>query len=138
MEQNFKNHIRFNPIFHFFAVPATLLAIGTSIYAFTKMQDLTHGLIMVAFVLILFALLTGRLAALSVQNRAIITAETLRYYLLTNKQMPVGLKTSQIIALRFASNDELLALSDRAVSENLNSKEIKMAIKNWRADEDRV
>ena len=102
------------------------------------MQDFTHGLIVVAFVLILLALLAGRTAALSVQNRAIVNAETLRYYLLSGKQLPVGLTSAQIIALRFASDLELIELSDRAVAESLPPKEIKMAIKNWRADEDRV
>ncbi len=138
MEQNFKNHVRFNPLFHFIAVPLTLFSIGASIYGFTKMQDFTHGLIVVAFVLILLALLAGRTAALSVQNRAIVNAETLRYYLLSGKQLPVGLTSAQIIALRFASDLELIELSDRAVAESLPPKEIKMAIKNWRADEDRV
>lgn len=138
MEQNFKNHVRFNPIFHFFAIPATLFSIGASIYAFTKMQDLMHALIIVAFILILFSLVIGRLAALSVQNRAIKTAETLRYFMLSNKHVPAELTTSQIIALRFASDSEFIALSERAIAEKLSPKDIKMAIKNWRADHDRV
>ena len=40
----------------------------------------------------------------------------------------------QIVALRFASDEELGPLLERAVRENLAPKDIKAAIKNWRAD----
>lgn len=40
----------------------------------------------------------------------------------------------QIVALRFASDEELGQLLRRAVGEKLPPKEIKQAIKNWRAD----
>ena len=45
---------------------------------------------------------------------------------------------SQIIGLRFASDQEYLALCERAIKENLSQKEIKMAIADWQADHDRV
>jgi hypothetical protein len=48
------------------------------------------------------------------------------------------LKLGQIIALRFASDAELLNLMDRAIAENLSSKEIKQQIKNWKGDYLRV
>ena len=51
---------------------------------------------------------------------------------------PTELKLNQIIALRFASDEELVTLTERAIKENLTSKEIKMAIKNWKADHNRV
>ena len=138
MEQNFKNHVRFSPLFHFFSIPVSLFSIGASIFAFTKTQDLTHGLIIIAFILITFALLISRLSSLTVQNRAIKTEENLRYFILTNKLLPKELKLDQIIALRFASDEEFLSLIERSIAENLSSKEIKMAIKNWKADYNRV
>jgi hypothetical protein len=44
------------------------------------------------------------------------------------------LTKSQIVALRFASDEELGDLLDRAVRDRLSSKEIKMAIKHWKPD----
>jgi hypothetical protein len=40
----------------------------------------------------------------------------------------------QIAALRFASDDELGSLLDRAVAERLAPQDIKKAIKTWRPD----
>ncbi|MND04320.1 hypothetical protein D3C83_245370 [compost metagenome] len=44
------------------------------------------------------------------------------------------LNSKQIAALRFASDEELGALLERAARENLQPKDIKAAIKTWRAD----
>lgn len=138
MEQNYKNHIRFNPPFHFFAVPAVLVGIGFSIKAIVDNQDLTHALILLAFFMLIVVLGLTRVYSLKVQDRAIKNEETLRYYILTNRMLPSELTLGQILALRFASDDELTSLADRAVKEKLSSKEIKMAIKNWRGDYHRV
>lgn len=45
------------------------------------------------------------------------------------------LTPKQIVALRFASDDELGELLDRAIREKLPPREIKKAIKNWRSDD---
>jgi hypothetical protein len=44
------------------------------------------------------------------------------------------LGTKQVVALRFASDEELGALLERAVREKLPPLEIKRAIKTWRPD----
>jgi hypothetical protein len=44
------------------------------------------------------------------------------------------LNPQQIVALRFASDEELGALLQRAVAEKLAPREIKKAIRNWRGD----
>jgi hypothetical protein len=44
------------------------------------------------------------------------------------------LSAKQIAALRFAGDDEFGALLERAARENMTPKDIKAAVKNWRAD----
>jgi hypothetical protein len=44
----------------------------------------------------------------------------------------------QIIGLRFAPDDEFVALAKKAVEENLSEDEIKRAVKNWKGDYYRV
>jgi hypothetical protein len=75
---------------------------------------------------------------LKAQDRAIRAEEGLRYYIMTGKALPKELRIGQIIALRFASDEEYLALLDRAIKENLGSKEIKAAIQHWKGDYHRV
>ncbi len=48
------------------------------------------------------------------------------------------LTMAQLVATRFASDEELAALIERAAKENLSPKAIKESIKNWTADENRV
>jgi hypothetical protein len=44
------------------------------------------------------------------------------------------LSVKQIVALRFASDDELGSLLERAVRENLSPRDIKGSIRTWRPD----
>ena len=64
--------------------------------------------------------------------------ENFRYYLATGKPQDSRLKMPQIIALRFAGDDEYVGLSKKAVEQNMSSKEIKMAIQHWKGDYNRL
>jgi hypothetical protein len=79
-----------------------------------------------------------RIFALKAQDRAIRAEESLRHYVLTGKLLDARLKIQQVIALRFAADDEFAALANRAAEEHLDNDGIKKAIKNWRADYYRV
>ncbi|HEY4155010.1 MAG TPA: DUF6526 family protein, partial [Puia sp.] len=61
-----------------------------------------------------------------------------RYFSLTGKLLDSRLTLSQIIALRFAPDNEFVELADRALKENLNNSSIKKAIRQWKADHHRV
>jgi len=48
------------------------------------------------------------------------------------------LRTSQVVALRFAEDEEFTSLSQQAANDNLTAAQIKAAIQKWRADHHRV
>jgi hypothetical protein len=79
-----------------------------------------------------------RMFPLIAQNRVIRAEENLRFYVLTGKLLPAEIRMSQVIALRFAPDEELEDLVKRAINENLSQTDIKKAIKNWKGDYHRV
>jgi hypothetical protein len=72
--------------------------------------------------------------ALKAQDSAIRAEENLRYFILTGMRLNQNLSLYQIIALRFASDDEFVSLAEKASEQNLKPNEIKKLIKNWRPD----
>src|SRR5687768_14460989 len=130
--QNYKNHARYIPIWHV-VTPIVLVSflIG-SIMNFLRADesnDYSAALILVlSFILIIFYWYS-RAFALKAQDRAIRAEENFRHFILTGKQLDKQLRMSQIVALRFASDEEFPGLAVRALSENLSSKQIKEAIK---------
>ncbi len=140
-EQNYKNHAQMVPGFHYvtFTLVIALLA-GSVKYLIQSTSENTTLAKLMLIVAILFVLIAwyARTFALKAQDRAIKAEEALRYYIMTGKALPTELKMGQIIALRFASDSEYLALLERTIKENLSNKEIKLAIQNWKADYYRV
>lgn len=142
-EQNFKNHVRFIPIYHYVSGMLVLLGFIGSIVNFIKSfkhpeNHYSAALLMVAFFLLVILFWYARAFALKAQDRAIRAEENFRHFILTGKPLDGKLRMSQIIALRFASDGEMPALAKRAVEENLSNKQIKQAIQNWRADYNRA
>ncbi len=72
-----------------------------------------------------------------VQDRAIRAEENLRHFIMTGKPLDARLTIGQVIALRFAGDDEFLALAQKAATEGMKPDDIKKSVKNWRADNDR-
>lgn len=140
-EQNFKNHPQMVPGYHYVTFAAIIALLGGSINyllrATPENKYLASLLVLTTVIFILIAWY-ARGFALKAQDRAIRAEERLRYYIMTGKALPTELRIGQIIALRFASDAEYLALVERAIKENLSSKEIKMAIQHWKADYHRV
>jgi hypothetical protein len=141
--QNFANHSRYVPGFHFLL--GSILTLGTiaslvNVYLEITSRDNIFESILIALLFISGVLLFwfSRAFTVSVQDRAIRAEEGLRFYILTRKGLDSKLTKGQIIALRFAPDDEFLVLADRAVREGLSPREIKQAIKNWRPDHDRA
>ena len=145
--QTFKNHGRFDPLFHFFLAPMLILNLAFSIYATVHAWHAWppyhhHHLWWIAMSVVLLVMVTKlRNYALQNQDRLIRLEEQLRLAdLLPEGKLGLvdALTIDQYIGLRFASDEELPALAARAVSENLNRKQIKQLIVTWRPDTDRI
>ena len=140
-EQNFRNHSRYI-ILWTFITPILLIAIfGGGIVNLIHADANTHysaALILLISVVLIIIYWYARSFALRAQDRAIRAEENFRHFILTGKPFDSRLRLSQIIALRFAPDDEFPSLAKKAVEENLRSKEIKAAIQKWKADHYRV
>ena len=139
--QNFKNHTRLVMPFHFIAYPIIIGVLLCAIINITKCSPgscSTAWMILGLTVALLIVAWYTRVFALKAQDRAIRSEENLRHFVLTGKPFDSRLHTSQIIALRFAPDEEFVALAARAVAEDMKPKEIKAAIVNWKGDYHRV
>ena len=139
--QNFKNHAKMVPGYHYVTLTAILIFLIASVNYFIQCtaenKYLGAILCLLSVILVLIAwYLRG--FALKAQDRAIRAEENFRHFIATGKTLPKELRMSQIIALRFASDEEFVALTAKANAENLSNKEIKLLIKNWKADHDRA
>jgi hypothetical protein len=142
--QSYKNHARWDPPFHFFVLPMLLLNFIFSIYiAIHHWPEHPHLHIWWIVMAVVFFMMAGlsRGAALRAQDRIIRLEERLRLAQLlpAEDRARIGeLTIDQLIALRFASDQELPALTRKTLNENLDKKTIKQNIVNWRADNNRV
>ncbi len=140
-EQNFKNHSRLLAGWHGLTLLAILaLLIGSIVNLCTSAHENVYSASLIVLISVLFVLffIYARSFALKAQDRAIRAEENLRHFALTGKLLPSNLKIGQVIALRFASDNEFVALAERAAKDGMTSKEIKQAIQQWRADHYRV
>lgn len=142
MEQNYKNHTRMVTGYHRILVILLLSGLIGSVINLTESVNspafYSASLIVLLFVCCIFIVWYTRSFPLKAQDRAIRAEENFRYYILTGRPLPSELRLSQIIALRFASDEEFPGLVEKALKENMNSKAIKKSIQNWRADHHRV
>jgi hypothetical protein len=139
IQQNYAHHARWVKGFHF--ILGLLLIIGfisslVNIWLqYSQHFDMMSSLLIaVLFICAIQLFWYARQFAIKAQDRAIRAEENFRYFILTHKALDNRISMSQIIALRFAPDEEFVVLADRAVNETLSPDEIKREIKNWRAD----
>lgn len=140
-EQNYNNHTRYVPIWHFIVAPAILCFLIGSFFNLAEASAsnlYSASLICLNGLILAFIYWYVRAFALKAQDRAIRAEEQFRYFILTGKPLPKELRLRQIIALRFASDEEFPALVEKAAKEQLGNKEIKALIRNWKADYSRL
>lgn len=138
-EQNFRNHVRFVPLYHFFALPMLVVNFGWSIYRWIAAGFSIGGLEWVlTSAALFFGVVYPRLFALNVQDRVIRLEERLRYERVLPEELrwrADELTVDQFVSLRFASDEELEKLMGKVLDAKLTErKAIKRLIKNWRPD----
>jgi hypothetical protein len=141
--QNYANHRQVVPIFHWVLFPLLVLTlIGSCVNLYFSWGDhhrlYSASLIVVLTICVLILMFLCRIFALKAQDRAIRAEENLRHFVLAGKLLDPRLTMRQIIALRFASDGEFVALAKQAAEKNLAPDAIKQAVEKWRADTYRV
>jgi hypothetical protein len=139
--QTLDNHAKFDPVFHFFLAPVLIVCfIWSIVFLFRGLTSLHVWLVVFSLTALILCFKT-RVYSLKVQDRVIRLEERLRLSAL----LPEALKAKipqlterQLIALRFAADEEVPSLVEKILSENLDPKAIKKAINNWRPDYWRV
>ena len=136
--QTFENHVRMLPAYHYVAFPLfalnVLYALYQAVVHFSWANLMALGLA-VALMLLFFL---ARMMAVSVQDRVIRLEETLRMRALLppDLQPRIGeLSVKQMVALRFAGDDELPELARKVLDGRIeDQKTIKQMVRHWRAD----
>ena len=142
-KQSYKNHIRYYPPHHFVYYPVIMTFFVFSMYfAFTTKDVLVWSFISGIFiVLFCLAFMLRQHYALTLQNRIVRLELRYRYFSITGHRLEEfenQLNDAQLFALRFAPDEELEALIQRTLNENLSANTIKKSIKNWKGDYERV
>ncbi|MGN7298313.1 DUF6526 family protein [Ferdinandcohnia sp. SAFN-114] len=142
-EQSYGSHTRFQPLQHFVWLPLSfILLLTTAIYSIYQFMKYGFSMqLLLLFGVVVLAIIPGMLArmyALTLQDRLIRTEEQMRYYMLTGSRLDDSITKEQLIALRFASDAELVELVERTIIESLSPDDIKKSVKTWRPDHHRV
>ena len=141
--QSYKNHIRFYLPHHFVYYPIIMTLLFFSIYFIFTTEDSLIWVFISAVFVVLFCLafMLRQHYALTLQNRIVRLELRYRYFSITGKRLEDfehQLNDDQLFALRFAPDNELLALIKKAMNENLSGTTIKKAINHWKGDYERV
>jgi hypothetical protein len=139
--QNLKNHGRLDPQFHIITFLVLVINLVLAICFVVKHFNIFSEWLVVLSLAIFIPLFKLRLYPLKVQDRVIRLEERLRLQALAPPEWHTQiyrLSEDQLIGLRFASDDEVVALAKTALEQNLNRKQIKERIKSWRPDNWRI
>lgn len=139
--QSLGNHARLDPLYHFLILGLYLLnLIFACVFLYRQFSIMTAWYVVLSLVVIV-PIVKLRTYPLKVQDRVIRLEERLRLQTLAPQEWHAQitrLSEGQLIALRFAGDNEVVELARQAIEHNLGQKEIKERIKSWRADDWRV
>ena len=132
--QNYANHTRLDPMFHMFVLPVAGIKIIAAAWHLFRHPSVGAGWLLVLAIAGLVAVLKIRMYALKVQDRVIRLEERLRLFQLLTPPLRdrIGdLTEAQLIALRFASDAEIPALVEKALSGTMLPRDLKQGVVNW-------
>jgi len=146
--QNYKNHRKFYPPHHFVFYPVSLILLVFSLFQLFKNINHNESFVIiwsaVSAVVVLIIVLSFMLRqhyALGLQDRLIINEFKFRYFTLSGNRLENStyhFSDSQIFALRFAEDEDLMELMHQTAQNDWSSTQIKQNIKNWKADNKRI
>jgi hypothetical protein len=139
-DQSYGNHRRYYPWHHFVVQPILLMNVAIEIKRVIQEPSSTRWWAVILAIGLLVFSFTARGMSLRAQDRVIRLEELLRLSRLPVDQAAVdSLRPGQLIALRFASDDEVPDLVRRInAGELTKGEEIKKAIRAWKPDYLRV
>ena len=148
VEQNYANHRKLVPGFHFVAVPILVINLLWSLYRLFwgypgfEMPVFDRVLAVAVAVALPLIALYARTFPLRAQDRLIRLEEWIRMERLLPADLKPRIKDirhGQFVALRFASDEELPEITRAVLDGELKTaQEIKQRIRSWRADHFRL
>ena len=137
-QQSYANHVRWFPPFHFFVLPVLLANVLNALRHLWLAPSLSTGFVALVAAALLLTAVLGRVMITVVQDRVIRLEMRLRLAQLLPADLQAripDLTPKQLVAIRFAGDAELPALvRDVLAGKYGTQKEIKLQVKNWRAD----
>ncbi len=140
-KQNFSNHVRVHPMYHYVILPVSLILAITALVNVIMNVSLANVVLLMSAILLNLIASIARDYAKKNQDRIIRAELRLRYYQLTQERMESFeslLSPAQLVSLRFASDDEFVQMASDTQLAKRTPQEIKKSIKYWNADLMRV
>jgi hypothetical protein len=141
-EQNFANHARFVPPYHYVAFPILLANLIWRVLGLFDGITVDASLNLLVAVALIIVALFARLFALGAQDRVIRLEMRLRLRELLPEDLQGRINDftpTQMVGLRFASDAELPDLARKVLDENITkATPIKEMVTNWQPDHFRV
>lgn len=136
--QSFANHAQYNPLYHFVAQPLGIVFLVWSIQRVIRHPSVDTAYMLVGALALAASIGVARTQVLRTQDRLIRLEERLRLARVLPADLHgriSDLRPSHLIALRFASDEELPDLVRMVLANpSLKQKDIKQKVRQWRAD----
>ena len=140
--QSYANHAKMVPLYHGLTFGLFVVNLGWSILQVVRSPGWGTVVALLLAVALIFLFFFARIFALGVQDRVIRLEERLRMERLLDGELRERIgdfTTPQLVGLRFAADEELPELARRVLDEGIRDrKAIKQAVRNWRADHQRI